>query len=130
MDSTLFVDYGCTTFLLTDGTKGALKVLAKDGKWIDADPIRGAYIINIGDMMELWTNGLWKSTLHKVIHTAGNYRVSVPVFFEPNYDAKIAPLDVCIKKSGGEKKFGEKIYGEHLMSKVTTNFYVAPTKAS
>lgn len=59
-------DYGCWTFLLTDETKGALKVLGKDGEsWIDADPIEGAYVVNVGDMLMAWTNGLFKSTVHK-----------------------------------------------------------------
>lgn len=41
-------DYGCTTFLLTDGTKGALQVRGKDGKWVQADPVEGCYVVNIG----------------------------------------------------------------------------------
>lgn len=81
-------DYGCTTFLLADNTKGALQVRAKDGGWINADPVKGAYVVNIGDMMERWTNGLWKSTMHRVVHRGGTYRVSVPFFFEPNWDAR------------------------------------------
>lgn len=61
---------------------------AKDGVWINADPVRGAYVVNIGDMMERWTNGLWKSTMHRVVHKGDTYRVSVPFFFEPNWDAR------------------------------------------
>lgn len=80
-------DYGCTTFLLADSTKGALQVLAKDGSWINADPVDGAYVVNIGDMVEVWTNGLWKSTRHRVVHKGSGYRVSVPFFFEPDWDA-------------------------------------------
>jgi len=115
-------DYGCWTLLLTDETKGALQVQAKDGSWIPADPIPGAYVVNIGDMGSQWTNGLFKSTVHKVIHKAKNYRVSVPFFFEPNFDAKIAPLDICLEKTGGKPKFGEVVYGNHLISKVSSNF--------
>lgn len=90
-------DYGCTTFLLADDTKGALQVLAKDGEtWVSADPMEGAYVVNIGDMMERWTNGLWKSTVHRVFHTGGEYRVSVPFFFEPNWDARfVYPVSGC-----------------------------------
>lgn len=59
-------DYGCWTFLLADDTKGALKVLSKGGEsWIDANPIEGAYVVNVGDMLMNWTNGLFKSTVHK-----------------------------------------------------------------
>ncbi|KAF8458216.1 hypothetical protein BDZ91DRAFT_743282 [Kalaharituber pfeilii] len=81
-------DYGCTTFLLADDTKGALQVRAKDGSWLGADPIEGAYVVNIGDMVEAWTNGLWKSTRHRVVHKGNGYRVSVPFFFEPDWNAR------------------------------------------
>ena len=78
-------DYGCVVLLLADETKGALHVQRRDGKWFDADPMNGAYVVNIGDMMEGWTNGLWKSTRHRVIHKGSGCRVSVPFFLEPDW---------------------------------------------
>ena len=81
-------DYGCVTLLLADNTRGALQVRDKDGGWVNADPLEGAYVVNIGDMLERWTNGLWKSTRHRVVHGGGNYRVSVPFFFEPDWVAR------------------------------------------
>jgi isopenicillin N synthase-like dioxygenase len=45
-------DYGCVTFLLQDSTKGALQVKSTVGEWINADPIPGTFVVNIGDMME------------------------------------------------------------------------------
>ena len=70
-------DYGCLTLLLADDTKGALQVQARDGSgWINADPVDGAFVVNIGDMMERWTNGLWKSTRHRVVHRGECFRVS------------------------------------------------------
>jgi isopenicillin N synthase-like dioxygenase len=86
-------DYGCTTFLLADpDVKGALQVLARDGSmWLDADPIPGAFVVNIGDMIERWTNGLWPSTRHRVIHRGDGYRVSVPFFYEPDFYARYTP---------------------------------------
>ncbi len=80
-------DYGCVTFLLQDSTKGALQVKSTSGDWINADPIRGAFVVNIGDMMERWTNGLWKSTVHRVVHRGEDFRVSVPFFYEPDFNA-------------------------------------------
>lgn len=81
-------DYGCVTLLLADNTHGALQVQDKYGGWINADPLEGAYVVNIGDMLERWTNGLWKSTRHRVIHGGANYRVSIPFFFEPDWVAR------------------------------------------
>ena len=83
-------DYGCVTLLLSDDTPNALQIQLKDGTWLNADPVPGAFVVNIGDMIERWTNGLWKSTLHRVIHQTGNrYRISVPFFYEPNFYAEV-----------------------------------------
>jgi isopenicillin N synthase-like dioxygenase len=117
------LDYGCVTLLLADSTTGALQVKAKDGTWITANPIDGAFVVNIGDMMERWTNGLWKSTLHRVIHKGSNYRVSVPFFFEPNFEAVIKPLEACVENTGGEARFESVKYGDHLIGKIKGNFY-------
>ncbi|KAK6542893.1 hypothetical protein TWF694_006832 [Orbilia ellipsospora] len=120
-------DYGCWTFLLADETKGALKVKSIDSKegdekWIDANPVEGCFVVNVGDMLMQWTNGLFRSTIHQVVHLGNNYRVSVPVFFEPAWDAKISPLQSCIDRTGGKARFGEVQYGEYLLEKVRNNF--------
>lgn len=124
-------DYGCVTLLLADPTPGALQVQLKDGTWLPADPIPGAFVVNIGDMIERWTNGIWKSTMHRVIHRGdggvhgpgGGGRISVPFFFEPNFDAMVKPLESCVKRSGRPKMHEGSTYGEHLLTKVFSNFY-------
>lgn len=117
-------DYGCVTLLLADPTPGALQVLSKDGKtWLNADPIPGAFVVNIGDMIERWTNGLWKSTRHRVIHRGDGYRVSVPFFYEPNFEAMVKPLTKCVDRTGGVPVHKGNTYGEHLLGKVFNNFY-------
>lgn len=117
-------DYGCVTLLLADATPGALQVLLKDGKtWLNADPIPGAFVVNIGDMIERWTNGIWQSTKHRVIHRGEGYRVSVPFFLEPNFEAVVRPLEKCVQRSGRTPMHQGSTYGEHLLSKVFGNFY-------
>ena len=116
-------DYGCVTLLLADSTPGALQVQSKDGAWLDADPVPGAFVVNIGDMVERWTNGEWKSTLHRVVHGGGGFRVSVPFFFEPDFDAEVGPLRTCVRKTGGRERWGRVRYGEHLVGKIRGNFY-------
>lgn len=115
-------DYGCLTLLLADSTPGALQVQTRAGDWIDADPVPGAFVVNIGDMMERWTNGLWTSTRHRVVHRGRGYRVSVPFFFEPDFEAWVSPLRECVLSSGGQRRFDEVRYGEHLLGKVRGNF--------
>ena len=116
-------DYGCLTFLLADDTKGALQVQHRSGAWMNADPVAGAFVVNIGDMIENWTNGMWKSTKHRVVHTGTDWRVSVPFFFEPDFTAHIKPLDSCVKQTGDKPLYDETIYGDHLLRKVGGNFY-------
>jgi isopenicillin N synthase-like dioxygenase len=116
-------DYGCVTLLLSDPTPGALQVQLKDGTWLPADPIRGAFVVNIGDMIERWTNGLWKSTMHRVIHRGDQSRVSVPFFYEPNFDAVVKPLEKCVEMSGRKEVSEGSTYGDHLLTKVFNNFY-------
>ncbi|KAH7068625.1 hypothetical protein FB567DRAFT_634333 [Paraphoma chrysanthemicola] len=116
-------DYGCITLLHTDSTPSALQVRLKNGSWLTASPLRGAFVVNIGDMIERWTNGLWKSTLHRVIHRSEGYRVSVPFFFEPNFDALVKPLGRCVERTGGKGVSEGGTYGEHLLTKVFSNFY-------
>ncbi|EUC41792.1 hypothetical protein COCMIDRAFT_105249 [Bipolaris oryzae ATCC 44560] len=117
-------DYGCVTLLLSDDTPNALQIQLKDGTWLNADPVPGAFVVNIGDMIERWTNGLWKSTLHRVIHRTGDrYRISVPFFYEPNFYAEVAPLETCVRRTGGKRVYESSVYGEHLLTKVFSNFY-------
>ena len=78
-------DYQCFTILLCSSTPG-LEVLSPAGAWIKAPAIEDALIVNIGDMMMRWTNGLYKSTVHRVINTSSEERYSVPLFFGVNND--------------------------------------------
>ncbi|KAK5053145.1 hypothetical protein LTR84_002119 [Exophiala bonariae] len=72
--------------------KKSLQVLSKTGEWIWADPIEGCYVCNIGDMLSEWTRGAYKSTLHRVCHNSDSLRISIPFFFDPNWDAFISPV--------------------------------------
>lgn len=149
-------DYGCLTFLYADPTPGALEVflerpghlvqtapdippsenVEQSGVWIKADPIPGCVVCNIGEMWEIWTNGLYKSTLHRVIHRSSTYRVSIPFFFEPNFDALIKPLPAALRLQDGgpkakkqEKTYDPVVYGQFLLGKVSNNFDVNGAKS-
>ncbi|CAD5108964.1 2-oxoglutarate and iron-dependent oxygenase domain-containing protein [Zestomonas carbonaria] len=87
-------DYGCVTLLYQDNA-GGLQVQNVHGEWIDAPPIEGTYVVNIGDMMARWSNDLYKSTPHRVISPLGVDRYSMPFFAEPHPDTEIACLPGC-----------------------------------
>ncbi|KAL2522726.1 putative 2-oxoglutarate-dependent dioxygenase [Forsythia ovata] len=115
-------DYGLLTLVNQDDDITALQVRNCNGEWISAVPVPGTFVCNIGDMLKILTNGLYESTLHRVINNSPKYRVCVAYFYEPNFDATIEPLDVCVKRTGGTRKYEGAVYGKHLVSKVLTNF--------
>lgn len=83
-------DYECFTILLQ--TAAGLQVRNPAGEWIEAPPIPGTLVINIGDMLARWTNGEFASTLHRVVNVTGATRYSFPLFFGANYDTVVRPL--------------------------------------
>lgn len=86
-------DGGFLTLLLQDDSKG-LQV-DYGGSWIDADPIPGTFVVNIGELLELASNGYLRATIHRVVTPpAGVERYSVPFFFSARLDAEIPLLDL------------------------------------
>jgi isopenicillin N synthase-like dioxygenase len=82
-------DFECFTMLHTRGP--GLQVLSADDHWVEAPPMENGFIVNIGDCLEAWTAGLFKSTQHRVVNL-GNLRYSLPFFFATDFDVDIEPL--------------------------------------
>lgn len=93
-------DFGCITLLLQE-TPG-LEVLDKSGDWIAAPPIDGTLVINIGDLLERWTDGRLPSTRHRVRNTTGAERYSIAMFHDPDPTALIDPNDMQSNSSNFE----------------------------
>lgn len=83
-------DYGCVTLLATDGVPG-LEVLDANDEWVPVVAEPGTFVINFGEMLQMWTGGRVKATLHRV-KGSKDERISVPLFFNPNYDTNVAPM--------------------------------------
>ncbi|XP_057420798.1 probable 2-oxoglutarate-dependent dioxygenase At3g50210 isoform X2 [Lotus japonicus] len=115
-------DYGLLTLLNQDDDINALQVRNLRGEWISAPPVPGSFVCNIGDMLKIYSNGLYESTLHRVINNSTKYRVSVVFFYETNFDTAVEPLDTQKTRINGNNKFERAVYGEHLVRKVLTNF--------
>jgi len=85
-------DSGVLTLLFVEPGKGGLQV-EKDGEWIDAPPLDGAFVVNIGELLEVATDGYLKATVHRVISPLiGDDRISIPFFYSPALDATIPVL--------------------------------------
>ena len=93
-------DYGCLTLLATDGVPG-LEVQMPDGAWHPVSARPGVFVVNFGEMLEFWSAGRVKATLHRVRGSAQE-RISVPLFFNPSYDANVAPPGSGQAISAGE----------------------------
>jgi isopenicillin N synthase-like dioxygenase len=88
-------DGGVLTLLLVEPGKGGLQV-EHDGEWIDAPSVPGTFVVNIGEMLELATDGYLKATLHRVISpVVGTDRISLPYFFNPALDATMPQLELA-----------------------------------
>ena len=87
-------DYGTLTILKQDDVRG-LEIKGEDGRWIAAPPIPGTFVINLVDMLEVWTNGSYKATMHQVRKSkSGRDRISVAYFFNPQLECVVSPLEI------------------------------------
>ena len=102
-------DSGVLTLLLQDEV-GGLQVQDTDMVWKDVKPVEDSYVVNVGQLLEKWTDYEYRATMHRVLKTPRD-RFSVPFFMEPNLDAKV---DFVF----GEEPKGDREYGEYLVEKI------------
>ena len=84
-------DTDCFTILAQDMT-GGLEIRNRDGDWIAVPPIAETFVINVGEILKVWTDGIFSSTVHRVINRSGRRRFSIPFFLYPTYDEFIYPI--------------------------------------
>ncbi|PPJ53662.1 hypothetical protein CBER1_00897 [Cercospora berteroae] len=87
-------DYECFTILLTSTAKG-LEILSPDNQWVSAPAAEGSFIINVADFLMRWSNGVFRSTVHRVVPIPET-RWSCPFFFSINYEQLVETLPSCI----------------------------------
>lgn len=123
-------DYGVLTILKQDDA-GGLQIKSKS-QWIEASPVPGAFVCNIGDMLDRMTRGLYRSTPHRVRNVSNRGRLSFPFFFDPNFDAQIEPIDISNAGPLHDDKHErwdqasvhefEGTYGDYILGKVSKVF--------
>ncbi len=113
-------DYGCITIVWQDAS-GGLQVRNREGEWIAAPPIEGTFVINIGDLMARWTNGLFASTPHRVVNRSGRARHSMAVFFDPSFDAVVSCPE-SLHAVGGPARYEPVTCGAYVLSRFNDAF--------
>jgi isopenicillin N synthase-like dioxygenase len=121
-------DYGLLTILKQDEA-GGLQVKSQS-RWIEAPPIPGSFVCNIGDMLDRMTGGRYRSTPHRVRNLSGRDRLSFPFFFDPNFNAEVAPIQLgdAAVDDRHERWDGASVhefsgtYGDYLLNKVSKVF--------
>lgn len=83
-------DAGALTVLMQDDV-GGLQVF-RDGYWHNVEPTPGAFVINTGDMMQVWSNDIYQAAIHRVLAMEHTDRYSIPFFFNPTADTSVSPL--------------------------------------
>jgi isopenicillin N synthase-like dioxygenase len=128
-------DYGLLTLLAQDDA-GGLEVHTRDG-WIAAPPLADAFVVNLGDMLERMTGGVYKSTPHRVRNASARDRLSLPLFLDPAWGAEVLPVphvaargearDVAAdaqRWDGASVHEWSGTYGDYLLAKVAKVFPV------
>jgi len=86
-------DFGTLTLLCQDQV-GGLQVQDVNGQWLEATPIEGSLVVNVGDLLSHWTAGAYKSTPHRVINSSGYERLSIVLAYDPNPETVIDPRSI------------------------------------
>jgi isopenicillin N synthase-like dioxygenase len=110
-------DYGTITVLLQDDV-GGLELRDVDGSWRAAPPIADTAVINTGDLMERWTNGMFRSTVHRVRPVAGSRdRYSIALFVDPDTAVEVSCFASCVSATR-PLRYGPTTAGEHIRQKI------------
>jgi len=107
-------------FTILHGTAPGLEVMNGAGAWIDAPPLPGCLVINIGDMLEAWTNGVFTATSHRV-RKVGTERYSFPFFATCDYDTVVAPHPRFVSEAA-PARYPAIVSGEHLFAQTVKTF--------
>jgi isopenicillin N synthase-like dioxygenase len=119
-------DYGNLTLLMTDAV-GGLEVKTRDGRWLPAPVIPGAFVVNIGDCLMRWTNDVYVSDPHRVVSPAGQERYSVAFFLDPNPEAVVEAIPSCVT-AGEAPKYPAVTAAGHLREKLDATYAFRRTK--
>ncbi|KAK6154618.1 hypothetical protein DH2020_008866 [Rehmannia glutinosa] len=106
-------DAGGIILLFQDDKVSGLQLL-KDGQWVDVPPMRHSIVINLGDQLEVITNGKYKSVLHRVIAQTDGNRMSLASFYNPGSDAVIYPAPTLVEKEEEKYLYPKFVFDDYM----------------
>ncbi|XP_020221811.1 1-aminocyclopropane-1-carboxylate oxidase [Cajanus cajan] len=106
-------DAGGIILLFQDDKVSGLQLL-KDDQWIDVPPMRHSIVINLGDQLEVITNGKYKSVLHRVIAQTDGTRMSLASFYNPGDDAVISPAPALVKENETSQVYPKFVFDDYM----------------
>jgi len=118
-------DWGALTLVAGDGTPG-LQVKTHEGEWLDVPTIPGSFVVNVGDMLQRWTNDIYRSGVHRVLSTPNQERFSLVLFFDMDYHASLQCIPSCASTQI-PPKYEPVLAGEYLMSRYKESLDVGDT---
>lgn len=106
--------------LLCEATSPGLELLTRDGQWLPIQTLPGQIIVDTGDMLQSLSNGLLKSTTHRVVNpnSSRDRRFSMPFFVHPRPEFDLTPLPECVTRTGGERLYPAQTAGEYLQQRL------------
>ena len=102
--------------LLCEATSPGLELLTKSGEWLPIQTLPGQIIVDTGDMLQSLSNGLLKSTTHRVVNpnSSRDRRFSMPFFVHPRPEFDLTPLPYCVQETGGDPAYPKQTAGKYL----------------
>lgn len=112
-------DFGMITVLCQDAV-GGLQLQRPNGEWVEVPPVAGTFVVNVGDLLNRWSNHRFRSTPHRVVNTSGRQRLSLVLAYDPNFETVVDPGAFC---RDNETPANEKITcGDYLLGRFEKAF--------
>jgi len=113
-------DYGCITLLWQDDNGGLQVRSLASRSWIDARPVAGSFVVNVGDLLARWTNDRFRSTVHRVVNLSGRARHSIATFYDPDFSTLVDPAE--LDDGAAPARYAPVRAGEYILGRFDQSF--------
>ncbi|XP_008665133.1 probable 2-oxoglutarate-dependent dioxygenase At5g05600 [Zea mays] len=115
-------DSGALTILLQDDDVGGLEVRRRtDGEWVRVEPVRGSFVVNVGDIVQVWSNDRYESVEHRASVNSEKERFSIPYFFNPAMATLVEPLEEMVSEEN-PARYASYSWGDFFRTRRRSNF--------